>query len=108
MDFIEVAKIDEIPEGSSKPVELNGKELLIVNYRGNFYAINRRCTHMGGDLSRGTLEGKIVTCPKHGSRFDVTTGESIKGPKIGFVKLKTKDAQVYEVKTEKDIIKVKM
>jgi 3-phenylpropionate/trans-cinnamate dioxygenase ferredoxin subunit len=108
MEFIEVAKIDEIAEGSSRAVEVNGKELLIVNYKNDFYAIDRRCTHMGGDLSKGSLDGNIVTCPRHGSKFDVTTGESIQGPKIGFLKLKTKNEQVYEVKIEGNSIKIKI
>ena len=95
--FFEVAKTDEIPEGIMKPLIVQGKEILVVNYNGNYYAINRRCSHMGGDLSRGKLEGKIVTCPRHGSRFDITTGVSISGPKIGFLKLKTKNEPVYEV-----------
>jgi len=106
MSFFEVAKINEIPEGTMKPVTTQGKEILVVNYNGNFYAINRKCTHMGGDLSKGKLDGKIVTCPRHGSRFDVTTGKSISGPKIGFLKLKTKDESIYEVKVEGNSIKV--
>ena len=106
MSFFEVAKINEIPEGIMKPVTIQGKEILVVNYNGNFYAINRKCTHMGGDLSKGKLDGKIVTCPRHGSRFDVTTGKSISGPKIGFLKLKTKDESIYEVKVEGNSIKV--
>jgi nitrite reductase/ring-hydroxylating ferredoxin subunit len=106
MSFFEVAKTNEIPEGTMKPVITQGKEILVVNYNGNFYAINRKCTHMGGDLSKGKLDGKIVTCPRHGSRFDVTTGKSISGPKIGFLKLKTKDESIYEVKVEGNSIKV--
>jgi len=106
MSFFEVAKTNEIPEGTMKPIIAQGKEILVVNYNGNYYAINRKCTHMGGDLSKGKLDGKIVTCPRHGSRFDVTTGKSISGPKIGFLKLKTKDESIYEVKVEGNSIKV--
>ena len=106
MSFFEVVKTNEISEGTMKPVTIQGKEILVVNYNGNFYAINRKCTHMGGDLSKGKLDGKIVTCPRHGSRFDVTTGKSISGPKIGFLKLKTKDESIYEVKVEGNSIKV--
>jgi 3-phenylpropionate/trans-cinnamate dioxygenase ferredoxin subunit len=108
MEFIKVAKKEEITEGSSKPVEVSGKELLIINYNNSFYVINRRCTHLGGDLSKNNPDGKIVTCPRHGSQFDVTTGKSVKGPKMGFLKLKTKDVPVYEVKVEKDSILVKV
>ena len=65
-------------------------------------------SHGGGDLSNGKLDGKIVTCPRHGSRFDITTGESISGSKIGFLKLKTKKVPSYEVKIENDKVKVKI
>lgn len=106
MSFYEVAKTSEIPEGTIKVVSIQDKELIVVNYEGNYYAINRICTHMGGDLSKGKLEGKIITCPRHGSRFDVTTGKSISGPRIGFLKLKTKDEPNYQVKVDNGIIKI--
>jgi 3-phenylpropionate/trans-cinnamate dioxygenase ferredoxin component len=106
MSFFDVAKIDEIPQGTMKPLTAGGNEILVINYNGSYYAINRKCTHMGGDLSKGELEGKIVTCPRHGSKFDVTTGESISGPKIGFLKFKTKSVPVYEVKVEGSSIRV--
>ncbi len=108
MEFIEVAKTDGFSDGTSRTIEVSGKDLLIVNYKNNFYAIDRKCTHMGGDLSKGKLEGKIITCPRHGSKFDVTTGECTQGPKIGFVKLKTRDETAYEVKVDGNVIKVKL
>jgi len=73
-------KIDEIPIGMMKSFTIEDKEVLVVNYSGKFYAISNRCTHVGGDLSKGKLEGNIVTCPRHGSKFDVTTGNRIAGP----------------------------
>jgi len=105
-DFIEVARVDEIPEGEMKSFVVDGKQVLIVNYSGNYYAIGAKCTHMGGDLSKGKLERETVTCPRHGSKFDITTGASVAGPKIGFLKLKTKDEAKYEVKVEGRSIKV--
>jgi len=108
MNFIEVAKKSQIKEGSMKPVNAGGKEILIVNYGGDYYAINRKCTHMGGDLSEGKLEGKIITCPIHGAKFDVTTGKSVEGPKMGPLRMKTKNETVYEVKIEGDSIKVEI
>lgn len=106
MSFLNVAKTGDIPEGTMKPITAGDMEILVINYNGSYYAINRKCTHMGGDLSKGKLEGKIVTCPRHGSKFDVTTGVSISGPKIGFLKLKTKNVPVYEVKVEGNSINV--
>jgi len=105
-EFIEVAKVEEIPVGKMKGVTTGGKEILVVNYEGKYYAIGKICTHAAGDLSKGKLEGKIVTCPKHGSKFDVTTGISVGGPKIGFTRGKTGNEPTYEVKVEGNSIKV--
>lgn len=106
MEYLEVGEKGEIAEGTMKAYIVQGNNILIVNYNGSYYAIGEKCTHMGGDLSKGKLDGKIVTCPRHGSKFDITTGESISGPKIGFLKLKTGNEPSYEVKIEGDIIKV--
>jgi 3-phenylpropionate/trans-cinnamate dioxygenase ferredoxin subunit len=106
MGFVEVAKVNDIPAGTMKSFAVGGKNILIVNYEGKFYGIGRRCTHMGGDLSKGRLEGKIVQCPRHGSRFDVTTGVSVSGPRIGPLRLKTGDETSYEVRVEGDSIQV--
>ena len=55
------------------------KKIAIFNVEGAFYAIDDTCTHRGGPLSEGTLDGKQVTCPWHGGVFDVATGE-VSGP----------------------------
>ncbi len=106
MEFIEIAKTDDIADGIMKAYKLKEKDILLVKYDGSFYAIGAKCTHLKGDLSKGRLEGKIVTCPLHGSKFDVTTGECISGPKIGFLKLKAKNEPVYPVKIEGSSIMV--
>lgn len=100
MQFISIADSSDIPEGAMKSFAVNGKGVLISNYKGNYFAINKKCSHMGGDLSKGRLEGKIVICPLHGSRFDITNGKCTQGPKIGFIKLKTGDINIYPVKIE--------
>ncbi len=51
------------------------QQVLLANINGKFYAIGNLCTHVGGPLDRGKLEGHEVQCPLHGSRFDVTTGQ---------------------------------
>ncbi len=108
MKYLEVGETGEIAEGEMKAYTAQDNDILVVNYNGSYYAIGGKCTHMGGDLSKGKLEGKIVTCPRHGSKFDITTGESISGPKISYLKLKTKKEPFYEVKVENDTIKVKI
>jgi 3-phenylpropionate/trans-cinnamate dioxygenase ferredoxin subunit len=98
--FLKVAEISEIPIGNLKMVKLEGKEILIANIDGKYYAVGNRCTHAGGDLSKGSLDGNIITCPRHGSKFDVTTGKVVSGPKILFLRPKIKDAPFYEVKVD--------
>lgn len=106
MSIVEVAQVDEVPSGAMKSYLAGGKKVLISNIGGKFYAIDNTCTHAGGDLSKGKLEGKVVTCPKHGAKFDVTTGKCISGPKVGFLKLNAKDTTVFEVKVEENKIKI--
>jgi len=100
LGFVKVAETSEIPAGKTKMARLEEKEILIANVNGNYYAIGNRCTHAGGDLSKGSLEGNIVTCPKHGGKFNVTTGKVALGPKILFMYPKINDEPSYEVKVE--------
>ncbi len=105
LTFVKVAETLEIPFGQMKTVKLAEKEVLIANINGVFYAIGNRCTHRGGELAKGTLEGNIVTCPKHKSKFDVTTGKVISGPKVPLIHPNIKDEPAYAVKIEgKDIL----
>lgn len=78
--FSKVCDLSEIPVGKMKHFEINGKEIMIANVDGKFYAISDRCGHMSARLSMGTIDKNIVTCPQHFSRFDVTTGKVISGP----------------------------
>jgi len=80
MSFVEAAKAPEIPSEKMKHVEINGNEILVANVGGTFYAVSDRCGHMSVRLSMGNLNGTVITCPLHGSRFDITTGKKIAGP----------------------------
>ena len=100
LGFVKVAETSDIPVGKMKMVKLEEKEILVVNVNGNYYAIANRCTHARGDLSKGSLEGNIVTCPRHGAKFDVTTGKVVSGPKMLFLHPKINDEPSYEVKVE--------
>src|ERR687889_1746905 len=80
-EYLEVAKTNEIANRQMKHVEVKGKEILIANIDGKFYALNDRCGHMNALLSMGNVSNdNIVTCPFHGARFDVTNGKKIKEP----------------------------
>jgi 3-phenylpropionate/trans-cinnamate dioxygenase ferredoxin subunit len=106
MEFVKVAHISDIAPGSARRVEHAGDALLLANVAGHFYAISDTCSHRGGTLSKGTIEDNIVTCPRHGSRFDVTTGRNVAGPKILGIRGKTGGVRSYPVKVEGDDILV--
>lgn len=100
MSFIKAAESSEVPVGKMKMVKVKGKEILIANVGGKYYAIGNKCTHRGGDLSKGSLSGKTVTCPRHKAEFDVTTGKVVSGPKVPLVKPKINDEPSFKVKVE--------
>ena len=81
-DFVKVARTEEVPVGTARMVEVNGKEIALFNVGGSFHAIDNTCTHVGGPLCEGEIDGAQVTCPWHGGVFDVTTGEVL-GPPPG-------------------------
>jgi 3-phenylpropionate/trans-cinnamate dioxygenase ferredoxin subunit len=108
MGFVKICKISDVKDGNRKKFEVEGKEILVSNIGGKYYAINNKCTHRNGDLSQGKLEGNIVTCPKHGSKFDITTGKVVSGPKIPLLKLKINDEEKYEIKIDGDSLLVKV
>ena len=104
--FIEVAKIEELKSGTMKMVMAEGHQILLARVGDKYYATDNRCSHMSGDLSQGQLEGKIVTCPRHGSRFDISNGQAVrwlKGglmSKLGGVLKPSRDLVVYNVRVE--------
>jgi nitrite reductase (NADH) small subunit len=80
MPAVKVAEVKEVSPGSGKVVQAGSTTLALFNIAGKFYAIDNRCTHVGGPLGEGKIAGTIVTCPWHGSQFDVTTGQVVAGP----------------------------
>lgn len=81
-DFIKVGKTQDIASGSGRTVDVKGKPVAVFNVDGNFYAISDTCMHRGGPLGEGELDGKTVTCPWHGWRYDVTTGVNELNPSV--------------------------
>ena len=104
--FREVAKTEEVKSGTMKVVIAEGREILLARVGDKYYATDNRCPHMKGDLSQGKLEGTVVTCPVHGSQFDISNGQVVRWLKGGLmskvgkaIKL-SKDLVVYNVKVE--------
>ena len=79
-DFIKIANVEELAPGQAKLVEVNGNEIALFNVGGRFHAIDNNCTHVGGPLCEGEINGSEVTCPWHGATFDVTTGRVLGPP----------------------------
>ena len=77
--FVSVAKKSEIGDQSAKCVEVEGKRIALFNLGGEFYAIDDTCTHRGGSLSEGSIEGEEIQCPLHGAQFNIKSGE-VTGP----------------------------
>lgn len=73
-------RISEVAPGQIKLVRVDDENVAVFNVDGTFFATQEACTHQGGPLSEGALEGNCITCPIHGSRFDVTTGAVVRGP----------------------------
>ena len=99
-DFVKIAQINELQPLQMKMFQINDEEVCVVNVDGKYYAINNICTHEGGPLADGKLEGYEVECPWHGSKFDVRTGEVTNPPA-------SEPEPTYEVKVEGNIILVK-
>lgn len=79
-EFVSVGKVAELPPGQVRQLELgDGTQICLANVDGTFYAIGGECTHQGGPLGEGELDGTVVTCPWHGSQFDVRSG-AVVGP----------------------------
>jgi 3-phenylpropionate/trans-cinnamate dioxygenase ferredoxin subunit len=104
--LIEVAKIEELKSGTMKTVIAERREILLARVGDKYYATDARCPHMKGDLSQGKLEGTVVTCPVHGSQFDISNGRVVrwlKGglmSKLGSALKMSKALTVYNVKVE--------
>ena len=97
--FVTVAHVGEIPVGGVKVVRLDDVPVALFHLDDGFHAVEDVCTHDGGPLAEGTLEGAIIECPRHGARFDVRTGAVVALPA-------TAPVPVYEVRVVGDEIQV--
>lgn len=97
--FVTVARTSEIPEGGSKVVYLDGVAVAVFHAGGAYYAMDDVCTHDGGPLAEGPLEGYVIECPRHGARFDIRTGAVLALPA-------TSPVQTYAVRVQGEEIQV--
>lgn len=98
MGKIIIGKTSDIPVCKMQKVTADGKEILVINMDGNYYAIDDTCSHAGASLAEGKLEGAVVTCDWHGAKWDCKTGKLVAFP------AKIKDLNSYKVIVESDNI----
>ncbi|MFO8010558.1 MAG: Rieske 2Fe-2S domain-containing protein [Dehalococcoidia bacterium] len=96
-EYIETAALEN---GEIKKLEAGGRKVILARTADTYYAADARCTHLGGDLSKGRLEGHIITCPVHGSRFDLRDGSVVRW--TNWPRLLSKLSKV--IKSEKPLV----
>jgi 3-phenylpropionate/trans-cinnamate dioxygenase ferredoxin subunit len=99
--FVRVCKVADLSNPGKKIVKAGGRTVALFQVAGQFWATDDRCTHDGGHLVGGQLEGCTIICPRHGARFDVRTGQVLSQPA-------TVDLAVHEVKIEGDDVLVRV
>ena len=112
---IEVDIANELKDGSKKKISVRGRAILLAKVEGKYYAVDNRCPHFGGDLSKGKLDGYTIICPKHGTEFDLRDGHVIRwtdwsGIKLNLAKVfkSPRALETYPVKADGDKIIVEI
>ncbi len=80
--YIPVASVEELPPGERLFIEIEGEPIVVFNIAGQYFAIRDECTHDGGPIGEGDLDGYEIICPRHGARFDVRTGKALTLPAV--------------------------
>jgi nitrite reductase/ring-hydroxylating ferredoxin subunit len=96
-----ITAVDELGERELAAFPVTGKRIAIAKVGDAFYAFGDICTHQGCSLAEGQLDGTTVTCPCHGSEFDVTTGEVVGGPA-------SEPVRSYRVRIEDGLVRVEV
>jgi 3-phenylpropionate/trans-cinnamate dioxygenase ferredoxin subunit len=100
-EFVRVAKLSEIPDPGKRLVEIDDRLVVLFHVGGQVWAIDDVCTHDGGPLVEGELDGDQIECPRHGARFNVKTGAALSMPAF-------EPVATHEVKVEGSDILVKL
>jgi 3-phenylpropionate/trans-cinnamate dioxygenase ferredoxin subunit len=79
-DWITAAKVGEFPPGEWRAVDADGTRIVVFNLGGEYFAIEDVCTHDGGQLTGGLVQGAEIVCPRHGARFSIKTGAALCAP----------------------------
>jgi 3-phenylpropionate/trans-cinnamate dioxygenase ferredoxin component len=99
IEWVEIAPVEELPNGERLFVEIEGKPLVIFNIAGQFFSIGDVCSHDDGPVGEGDIEGDNIVCPRHGAEFDIRTGKAVQLPAVV-------DIPAYPVRVVDGIIQV--
>jgi 3-phenylpropionate/trans-cinnamate dioxygenase ferredoxin subunit len=80
--FTPVCSAEALPEGDRLFLEVDDLSIVLLNHKGEYYAIADICTHDNGPLGEGEVEDHEIICPRHGARFDIRTGKVLALPAI--------------------------
>jgi 3-phenylpropionate/trans-cinnamate dioxygenase ferredoxin subunit len=82
VEFVDIAPVDELPNGERLFVDIEGRPLVIFNIAGQFFSIGDVCSHDDGPVGEGDIEGNNIVCPRHGAEFDIRTGKAVQMPAV--------------------------
>ena len=99
-DWVDVDRADDFPPGSFRAIDADGTDIAVFNLEGTYYAIENVCTHDGGVLTGGEVDGNVIVCPRHGARFSIITGEVLSPPAY-------EDLPTFPVRVEAGIVQVR-
>ena len=99
--LVTIAAVRDVPAGQAAAFTVEGQRIALFNVEGTYYAVGDTCTHRGGPLSEGAVQGTKVTCPWHGADFDLKTGAALGLPA-------QKGVPSYKVVVESDDIKIEL
>jgi len=104
--WVKLCPLSELEDGEPKAFNVRGRDVVALKLGSKIYAFDRWCTHEQGDMSMGGLEGSIITCPDHGSQFDLAQGgKNTLGPD-GEPAGSVADLPVFDVKVEEGYVVV--
>ena len=82
VEYLDIATEDQLAEGERLFVEIGGKSIVVFKLAGKYFAIGDVCSHDNGPVGDGEIEGNEIICPRHGGRFDITTGKATSLPAL--------------------------
>lgn len=98
--YVEVGPAEDLPPGERTIVEVDSREVMVINYDGTYHAVSNRCTHQGWSLEEAEVRDGVITCPFHRDSFDIESGAVVGPPP-------DESLPCYDVVVEDGVVQVK-